>query len=577
MPYKGVPWCMAYLVKKKKKHRVYYYLAKSARVNGKPRIVSRKYLGSAEKVVQILTNGGHLPTPEFSTVLDLGAVLALFDIAERLNMRETIERHVDKREQGLPVSDTVLLAAINRAVMPKSKNSFYGWYEKTVLHNCFIGADKSSLSSQGFWNNMAQLDELKIRAIEDDITSAVVRNYEISTECLLFDNTNFFTYIDTNNPATLAQRGHSKEKRSDLKIIGLSLMVSPDNNIPLFHEAYPGNKNDSKQFSEIIDLLKQRYKRLGKGDCTATLVFDRGNNDEDNVNDILKDVPLLFHIVGGLKINQCKELLGIPQKDYKPLQGDEFKQTVAYRTMKTVFGRVFTVVMTYNPQLYISQLQGVNNNIAKCQGRLQELQESLLKWVLGEVKKGRKPGIKGVTNSVSTILSAEHMKDLFKYEIQQTAGFVTFSFNFIVERFEELKTSVLGKSFLFTDRAEWTSEQIVGAYRSQYHVEEAFKHMKDPKYLTFRPIYHFTDSKIRVHAFYCVLALLLASLMNRELTNMGYKMSIHQMLDCFQAVQQVITVFPKDASLDNNVAISYSGLQGVANEYIEKFNLLRYL
>jgi len=568
---------MAYLVKKKKKHRVYYYLAKSARVNGKPRIVSRKYLGSAEKVAQILTSGEHLPTPEFSTVLDLGAVLALFDIAERLNMRETIERHVDKREQGLPVSDTILLAAINRAVMPKSKNSFYGWYEKTVLYNCFIGADKASLSSQGFWNNMTQLDEMKIRAIEDDITYTVVHNYEISTECLLFDNTNFFTYINTNNPVTLAQRGHSKEKRSDLKIIGLSLMVSPDDNIPLFHEAYPGNKNDSKQFSEIISLLKLRYKKLGKGDCTATLVFDRGNNDEDNVNDILKDVPLSFHIVGGLKINQCKELLSIPQKDYKPLQGDKFKQTVAYRTEKTVFGRVFTVVMTYNPQLYISQLQGVNYNIAKCKGKLQELQDSLLKWVHGEVKKGRRPGVKGVTNSVSAILSAEHMKDLFQYEIKQAAGFVTLSFNFNTERFEELKTTVLGKSFLFTDRAEWTNEQIVGAYRSQYHVEEAFKRMKDPKYLTFRPIYHFTDSKIRVHAFYCILALLLASLMNRELANMGYKMSMHQMLDCFQAVQQVITVFPKSASFDNNVAISYSGLQGVANEYIEKFNLLQYL
>jgi len=568
---------MSYIVKNKRKNRVYYYLAESARVNGKPRIISRKYLGSAEKVANMVTKGIRLPKAEFSTVLDLGAVLALFDVAERLKIRQIIERHVLKREQGLPVSDTILLAAINRAVMPKSKNSFYDWYEKTVLHNCFKEADKSSLSSQGFWNNMSQLDQRTIRAIEDDITKAVVNKYKVSTECLLFDNTNFFTYIDTNNPATLAQRGHSKEKRSDLKIIGLSLMVSPDSNVPLFHETYPGNRNDAKQFSEIIVKLKERYKKLGIGDCIATLVFDRGNNSEDNIEDILKDTPLSFHFVGGLKINQCPELLYIPKKEFKPLKGESFKSTIAYRTSKTVFGREFTVVMTYNPQLYKSQLQGVNNNINKCQIRLQELQESLLKWARGEVKKGRKPGVKGVNNSVSTILSAEHMKDLFEYELKQAAGFVILSFNFNVDSFEKLKLTELGKSFLFTDRSEWTNEQIVGAYRSQYHVEESFKRMKDPEYLSFRPVYHFTDSKIRVHAFYCVLALLLSSLLNRELVEMGYKISIHRMLDNFQAVQQVITVFPNDTSYDSNVIISYSCLQGIAKDYIEKYNLLQYI
>jgi len=563
---------MAYIIKKKKKNRIYYYLAESARLNGKPRIVSRKYLGTAEKVAKLATQSSQLPHAEFSTVLDLGAVLALFDIAERLGIRRIIERHVHKRDQGLPVSDTILLAAINRAVMPKSKNSFYDWYKKTVLHNCFKDADKENLSSQGFWNNMDQLDQEKIRAIEDDITKAVVGKYKIATECLLFDNTNFFTYIDTDNPATLAQRGHSKEKRSDLKIVGLSLMVSPDNNIPLFHETYPGNTNDSKRFHEIITKLKRRYKNLGIGDCSPTLVFDRGNNSQDNIEDVLKGAPLPFHFVGGLKINQCQELLCIPSTDFKALQGDSFKSTTAYRTTKYVFGGEYTVVMTYNPELYKSQLRGVNNNINKCRTRLQELQASLQKWVDGEVKKGRRPGIKGVNNNVSTILSADYMKDLFEYEIKQAAGFVTLSFNFKDVCFENLKSTILGKSFLFTDHSEWTNEQIVGAYRSQYHVEESFKRMKDQEYLTFRPIYHFTDSKIRVHAFYCVLSLLLSNLLNRELENMGHKVSVHQMLESFQAVQQVITIFSDDSRI-----ISYSGLQGIPKVYIDKFNLLHYV
>ena len=568
---------MAYIVKKKVKGRIYYYLAESARVNGKPRIISRKYLGAAASIADAVMHKAKIPKPIFSTVLDLGAVLALFNVAERLGIRKIIEYHVLKRDQGMPVSDSILLAAINRAVMPKSKNSFYGWFQRTVLGSCFPQANKTSLSSQGFWNNMSQLDQKTIRAIEDDITKIVVSRYKISTECLLFDNTNFFTYIDTDNPSTLAKRGHSKQKRTDLRIIGLSLMVSPDNNIPLFHETYPGNMNDAKRFCEVVSDLKQRYQKLGVGDCVATLVFDRGNNSEDNIDDVLSDSPLPFHFVGGLKLNQCPELLNIPKSGFKALRGETFKQTTAYRTKKTVFGREFTAVMTYNPELYKSQLRGISANVEKCVARLQELQESLLKWERGEIRKGRKPGLKGVDNSVSSILSAEHMKEVFIYNIKLVGGFASLSFSLDVDKLENLKTTVLGKTFLFKDRSDWTNEQIVGAYRSQYHVEEAFKRMKDPEYLSFRPVYHFTDSKIRVHAFYCVLALLLTSLLNRELQDMGHRISIHRMLELFQSAQQVITVFPENNTYGKQVVTSYSGLDGIVKLYIEKYNLLQYI
>jgi transposase len=92
-----------------------------------------------------------------------------------------------------------------------------------------------------------------------------------------------------------------------------------------------------------------------------------------------------------------------------------------------------------------------------------------------------------------------------------------------MNRFDALKVRKLGKSILFTDRFDWTNEKIVGAYHRQYHVEDAFQQMKDTKYLSFRPIYHFTDAYIRVHALYCVIALTLASLFNKEVEALGGK------------------------------------------------------
>src|SRR5207248_834242 len=82
--------------------------------------------------------------------------------------------------------------------------------------------------------------------------------------------------------------------------------------------------------------------------------------------------------------------------------------------------------------------------------------------------------------------------------------------------FAQLKEHQLGKRILFTDQKSWSNEQIILAYRSQSQVESAFADMKDHHFLSWEPMFHWTDSKIRVHAFYCVLAWTLASLLRPQ-------------------------------------------------------------
>lgn len=566
---------MASIIKKRVKKYIYYYLVESARVNGKPRIVNQKYLGTAEDLGKaVSTKPGEVPEPEYSTVLDFGAVCAIYDIAERLGIRTIIDGLSGKRNQGLSVGDYILLAAINRAVSPVSKNEFFGWFDKTVLHKFFPDANKKSLSSQAFWDNMTLLDEKKLSAMEDAIIKAVIEKYDISTDCLLYDNTNFFTYLDTSNPSTLAKRGNSKEKRTDLKIIGLTMMVSPENNIPLFHETYAGNMNDAKRFTQAIEALKERYLRFGKKNGKITLVYDKGNNSDINIEKLLNERPCPFHVVGGLRLSQCKELLDIPKEKFTPLQGESFKGASAYRTQKEVYQHTMTVIVTFNPELIKTQLEGIHGNIKKCENSLQELKSSLDAWAYGQTKKGRKPTVDTVEKKILGILSAEHMKDIFEYQITDADGFPSISFTVSDEKFNILKEKILGKSVIYTDHTDWDTEKIVSAYRSQYHIEECFKQMKDTKYLGFRPLYHWTDKTIRVHAFYCVLALLLSSILNMEIEKMGYKMSIQHMLETLHDVQQVITVFPqKDKNIKKS---SFSRLNGTAKEIIDKLDLLKY-
>src|SRR5207248_8724477 len=61
---------MASLIKKKKGNRLYYYLVESARVDGQPRIVHQAYLGTAEKLAELIQQRS-APVPLAATVRDL--------------------------------------------------------------------------------------------------------------------------------------------------------------------------------------------------------------------------------------------------------------------------------------------------------------------------------------------------------------------------------------------------------------------------------------------------------------------------------------------------------------------------
>lgn len=100
---------------------------------------------------------------------------------------------------------------------------------------------------------------------------------------------------------------------------------------------------------------------------------------------------------------------------------------------------------------------------------------------------------------------------------------------------------------------------------------------KNVNHLGFRPIYHWTDQKIKVHAFYCVLALRLCSLLNRELHDRGIDLSVNRMLDMPADIKQVITVYPKKGdSKKDRESFSLSKLRPEAKKLMETLGLDQY-
>jgi hypothetical protein len=227
----------------------YYYLVESRRVKGRPRPIVVAYLGSADTLLKRLQQ---LPgAPTCARLSAFGGVAALYDLAQQLDLVALIDQHAPKRQQGPSLGQYMLVAAINRCLSPKSKLQMPEWLRGTPLPR-WLGSSAEQFSAQRFWDNMELLGETEIAAVAEALTQRLIERYQIDLNSLAFDCTNFDTFIDTDNQAELPQRGHAKSKRTDLRIVGLALLVSVDFHVPLLWKVYPGNQHDSLTFAQVL-------------------------------------------------------------------------------------------------------------------------------------------------------------------------------------------------------------------------------------------------------------------------------------------------------------------------------------
>jgi len=528
---------MATIIKKTKKGRPYYYAVESQRVDGKPRIVWQKYLGTIEGIVA-RTEEARPPVPKETVIFELGGVAGLLGIAQRLGLLELINEVVPKRDQGPTVGHYMVLAAINRALAPCSKVAIGDWYDSTVLRRLWR-FPKGAFSSQRFWDHMDMISDEAIDAVQDQLLPRLQRDFGLDPRILLYDTTNFFTFLATSNDRSkLAQRGHAKSKRHDLRLVGLSLLVTRDYQVPLLHRTYPGNVPDVTLFPQLSRELIERYRTLA-GDCQeATLVFDKGNVSDDALEPLVVD---RVHFVAALPAHRVPELLSTPSEEFRPLSG--IPGTRGFATSQILWGRECKIVVAHSESFFTQQLAGVTQNLVKCQNRLLDLASSLSKWHQGKAR-GRRPTPRGVRTKVRHILSAQFMRRLFRISVTEENGLPVLQYDVDHAELQKLTDERLGKTVLVTDQLEWDAAEVVNTYRSLTAVEEAFKRMKNRAFLHWQPARHWTDQKLKVHSFYCVLGLLLATLAHQHVSHAGIDLSLPALLTELSAIREVAVIYP---------------------------------
>ena len=519
---------MASIVGKRRGNQTYYYLVESARVRGKPRIVSQQYLGSADEVIAKLSE---TPTggPKRSRHRRFGDLAAVWSTLVRLGVAGIVDEAVPRRADAAASVGTYLaLACANRIVDPCSKRGFADWWATTAGQR-WVRLSRAAVDHRRFWDAMDRLGEAELRVIETRLGRAMVTEFGLDLTGLALDMTNFATFIDTGNErAPIAQRGKGKQKRTDLRLVGLALVLTRDGGVPVISHAYPGDRPDVTQFSTVVDELVARYRDLVAGVESLTVVYDAGQNSGDN-HAVVEAHGIGF--VGSLPPSDHPDLLAIPDRDFRPVDGDRYPGLRYVDTTVTALGVTRRAVLTHSANLHAKQSRGLDQTLAKARRRLTELQARLARGrtrrdratVEAEIAAIRKP--RWVADIITVTLTGEAPAELrltWRTDTRARA---------------RLEQRLFGKRILFTNR-DWPVPDVVAAYRSQSDAEFGFRQLKDPHVVSFSPMHHWTDSKIRVHVFYCVLALAVAHLMRRHAAHAGLHLSVRELLDQLAGIEE---------------------------------------
>lgn len=547
---------MASLYPKKIGGKTYWYLRQMARVGGRPKMVSERYVGSAADVEALLDAREQAVLPDRSRHLGFGDVAAAWGVLQELGVAGIIDEAVGSGPAGLPVSPGtyLVIAALNRLVAPRSKAGIADWW-KTTAADRFTRIPASALDHRRFWDAMHAVPLERLEQISRRIASRLIAVSGVDVSSVALDMTNFATFIATgNDQAPIAQRGKAKQKRADLRLVGLGLVVTRDGGIPLTWHAYPGDRPDVTQFAAMITQLRGQYQAItdavskdhGADDATIgdsgaaggtdmTVVFDAGQNSHGNFAHLSEQH---LHYIGSVPASACPELTALPASVRTPVDPDRFGGLSAYDTRQKVYGLPRRAILTHSPELHAAQAQGFDGTtLAKVGKKLDDLAGTLDR---GRTRRSRDK----VRAQIEKITHKPWVRRVIDWELTgQKPADLRLTWGVDPAARQALEEELFGKHVLITDHDTWPVAEVIAGYRSQSEAEFSFRQLKDPHVVSFSPMHHWTEHNIRIHTLTCVLALQIAHLIRHRARQAGLNLSVRVLLDELAGIQETVLLY----------------------------------
>ena len=443
----------------------------------------------------------------------VGDVGALLWVAEQLDLIGHIDRACGDHgaKHGPSVGEMVLAVALQRVCAAGPKRDLAQFLDESLpLVSCLRA---SAFTGQAFHRMAQAVTERELEVAQVALAKAAVGRFKLSTDVLAFDTTNFDTHIATTTAGELARRGHAKSKRSDLRVVGLGLLVSETGHVPLMYRAYSGNGSDQGVLESCLEGLGELHDALDAGErrsrpASRTLVRDGGfwspqlefNLDLVGYYSVIS-LPL-SHAAGELAL-----VFAARRGAMKKLSGD-LADVRAARTRAAVGELDRTLVVVESEELREGQKRGIAAALIKATAELEKLAR------LVDARKIRRASL---THRAKKALRREHLSTFVIIDVGGTETSPTIAWRVDEGRRRALEQTRLGRRVLCTDQHSWTTERIVHAFRGQWNVEELFRRAKKGGIAPWGPSFQHADGSLRLHTFATVIGLMLVSLVRIEL------------------------------------------------------------
>jgi transposase len=438
----------------------------------------------------------------------LGDVGALIWVAEQLDLVGHIDRACGKlgAKGGPSVGELALAVAIQRACAPGPKRDLGEFLDTSVPRlSCLPG---SAFSGQAFHRVAQQVTEHDLEQAQVAIAKAAVARFDLATDVLAFDTTNFDTHIATLTPGQLARRGHAKSKRSDLRVVGLGLLVSETGHVPLLYRNYGGNGSDQGVLGACLDGLRELHEALDDAEgrsrpAQRTLVRDGGFWSPQLELEL--DTAGYYSLISlplGHKASEEALQMAARRGAMKRLSG-KLSEVRAARIRTAVGALDRTLVVVESKELLEGQKRGIAVALRKAKVELRKLER---------LTQTRRISGSSLAHRVKKALAREHLSSFVVTTISGTEKAPALQWHVDAALRRELETTRLGRRVLCTDRHNWSTGRIVHAFRGQWNVEEMFRRAKKGGVVPWGPSHQWADGSLRLHTFATVVGLMLVSL-----------------------------------------------------------------
>lgn len=464
----------------------------------------------------------------------VGDVGALLWAAEQIDLVGHIDRACGSigTKNGPTIGEMVLAVAVQRACAPGPKNDLATFLQGSLpLVSCLPA---EAFSGQVFHRLARQVTDGHLEVAQVAIAASAVSRFDLSTDVLAFDTTNFDTHIATTTNGELARRGHAKSKRGDLRVVGLGLLASEKGHVPLLYRTYPGNGSDQSVLQSCLEGLASLHDTLSNVPPSAarkperTLVRD-GGFWSGQLELSLEPTGYFSLISLPLSHKASEWALGEAAKPgaMKSLSG-KHKDVRAARVRGPVGTLDRTLLVVESQELLQGQKRGIAAALRKAKVELRRIGRGA---VAGRLKRS------AIERRVQHALRREFLSAFVVAKIGGDEQTPTFAWHVDAAKRRHLERTRLGRRVLCTDRHTWSSERIVHAFRGQWNVEELFRRTKKGGIAPWGPSFQWADASLRLHTFATVIGLMLVSLVRLAL---GTSLSAKRMMTELGAIRATV-------------------------------------